>query len=278
MVPTNRAEFERYCLNNKYSKWYFRIIDSAIVRGWNRKNTDVYLESHHYVPKSFGGTETVYLTAKEHFICHLLLFKMFIGDDKRKMSWALNNMRRNNKYQKRYINSSVYKILKENLKHTAETIEKVSSKLRGKPKSESHRKNLSIVMKKRILTEETLQKISESVRKANLGKPKSEEHKLKISKSKLGKSVCAGNNNPMFGKKGDLSPHFGKKQTEEHKEKRLSKVRGRKQSLESKIKMSQNRKKGPSGKKWFNNGTIETFDLPENKPKDFEFGRLKRAK
>jgi len=37
-----------------------------------------------------------------------------------------------------------------------------------------------------------------------------------------------------------------------------------------------NRPKGPSGKKWFNNGFIERYDLPENKSCDFSFGRLKK--
>lgn len=45
-------------------------------------------------------------------------------------------------------------------------------------------------------------------------------------------------------------------------------------SLKTRIKMSQNRPRGPSGKKWFNNGKIEKFDLPENKPDSFNFGRL----
>lgn len=86
----------------------------------------------------------------------------------------------------------------------------------------------------------------------------------------------SGKNNPMYGKRGELSPIYGTKQSEEHKRKRLDKIKGRKQSEESRLKMSQNRPQGPSGKKWFNNGIIESFDLPENKPNGFVFGRLKR--
>lgn len=52
---------------------------------------------------------------------------------------------------------------------------------------------------------------------------------------------------------------------------------GRKCSLKTRRKMSQNRPKGPSGKKWFNNGIIESFDLPENKPENFKFGRLYKS-
>ena len=59
-----------------YSKIYYKIIE-------NRKNNpyDGYIESHHIVPKSLGGTDDknnlVNLTAREHFICHLLLTKMY---------------------------------------------------------------------------------------------------------------------------------------------------------------------------------------------------------
>jgi len=59
-----------------YSKIYFSIIE-------NRKNNPYngYVECHHIVPKSLGGTDDknnlVNLSAREHFICHLLLTKMY---------------------------------------------------------------------------------------------------------------------------------------------------------------------------------------------------------
>lgn len=59
-----------------YSKIYFSIIE-------NRKNNpyEGYVECHHIVPKSLGGTDEksnlVNLSAREHFICHLLLAKMY---------------------------------------------------------------------------------------------------------------------------------------------------------------------------------------------------------
>jgi hypothetical protein len=74
--------------NNKYSRWYNSIVDNA-------KNRTVlldYSEKHHIVPKSIGGTNNkenlVCLTAKEHFVCHLLLTKMLIGPAKQKMIYA----------------------------------------------------------------------------------------------------------------------------------------------------------------------------------------------
>lgn len=71
-------------LNNKYTKWYFNIIES--VKCKNRiklRKSDisyVYYENHHIVPKSLGGsdikTNLVLLTLKEHYIVHLLLCNM----------------------------------------------------------------------------------------------------------------------------------------------------------------------------------------------------------
>ena len=60
---------------NKYSKWYFNIIESRRQVQFNG-----YVEEHHIIPRSIGGLNeswnVVKLTAREHFICHLLLIKM----------------------------------------------------------------------------------------------------------------------------------------------------------------------------------------------------------
>lgn len=219
-VPTTRNDFEQMVLQNKYSKWYFSIVDNAIKRNWHKNSIDFYVEEHHYVPKSLGGDDssTVILTAREHFICHALLVRMLSGKSKSKMAWALMMLKGNSS---RYVNSYLYESTKRSIRH-------------------------------------------------------SEESKLKMSNTRINQGTFSGLKNPMWGKRGILSPHYGKQQTTEHKESRLSKVRGRIHSEESKLKMSQNRARGPSGKKWFNNGIIEKFDLPENKPIEFDFGRLTR--
>ena len=62
------------------------------------KNLLGYTEKHHILPKSFqlgGERDTLnfaYLSAKEHFICHKLLSKMFIGEYNRKMLKAYRAM------------------------------------------------------------------------------------------------------------------------------------------------------------------------------------------
>jgi hypothetical protein len=69
---------------NKYLNWYIGIVENAQKRAKTRKEAKEileYCEGHHILPKSFemGGEKDklnlVYLTAREHFILHLLLLK-----------------------------------------------------------------------------------------------------------------------------------------------------------------------------------------------------------
>jgi hypothetical protein len=89
-------------LTNKYTNWYFKLIDNAITR----QPIQDYTEKHHIIPKCFGGinhkSNIAVLTAREHFICHLLLTKMCTGLHKRKMTFALWRMVHGNKSQDRY--------------------------------------------------------------------------------------------------------------------------------------------------------------------------------
>jgi len=50
-----------------------------------------------------------------------------------------------------------------------------------------------------------------------LGRPHSEESRKKMSELSVGK--YAGEKNPMYGRRGEKSPHFGKKYSEERKRK-----------------------------------------------------------
>lgn len=63
---------------------YERLYNSIIER--RRDNSPQgYIERHHIIPVSFGGTDDenniVSLTAREHFLCHLLMVKMFEKTD-----------------------------------------------------------------------------------------------------------------------------------------------------------------------------------------------------
>jgi hypothetical protein len=49
---------------------------------------------------------------------------------------------------------------------------------------------------------------------SNLSPEIKKEHSLKVSKTRIEKGIAKGENNPMYGKKGQLSPHYGKKRPE----------------------------------------------------------------
>jgi hypothetical protein len=93
-------------INNKYKKWHDSIIDRA-----KNRVLSCYVERHHVIPKSCGGSDDksnlVKLTAKEHFIVHLLLTKILKGNNKAKMILAFNFM-----CDLRKINSRFFNILR----------------------------------------------------------------------------------------------------------------------------------------------------------------------
>ena len=102
--------FKQMCLNNKYTKYYFNIINKALFRNWNKKTAPVYVEGHHIVPNSIiKNNILVYLTAREHFVCHLLLIKMLENENKWKMQRAFWNMSHTRGFK---LNSKLYNSLK----------------------------------------------------------------------------------------------------------------------------------------------------------------------
>lgn len=116
-------------INNKYSECYFRIVTRAKSRILDK---EVYSEVHHIIPKSFyksnsktgwldGNPDTndnlVTLTAREHFICHVLLLKMTEGLAHTKMVHAATRTGYGNEhlrgYKKLSNNSRTFQVLKE---------------------------------------------------------------------------------------------------------------------------------------------------------------------
>jgi hypothetical protein len=92
---------------------YKRIYDE-IVRNRLSNPIDGYSERHHIIPKSLGGSDDesnlVDLTAREHFICHYLLMKMYPKNTNEwfKMTKAFMMMRTCSSNQQRYFNSRLY--------------------------------------------------------------------------------------------------------------------------------------------------------------------------
>lgn len=77
---------------NKYSKWYLNICQNALQRASTRnvaKSILKYVEGHHILPKSITANNViVYLTIKEHYVCHHLLLKCLEGEHLIKMKQA----------------------------------------------------------------------------------------------------------------------------------------------------------------------------------------------
>jgi hypothetical protein len=110
-------ELSAMYLQNKYSKYYYNIIERAQSR---TLGPEVYTEEHHIIPDCFfinrtrkgqkgwliGNPESpdnkVLLTGHEHFVCHLLLTKMTKGRVRFKMITSVWRMCTMDKEGRRY--------------------------------------------------------------------------------------------------------------------------------------------------------------------------------
>jgi len=104
-----------------YNKIYASIVLRAQYEYDARKAlkaNGAYYEFHHIIPKSLGGSDALFnralLTAKEHFICHWLLVKIYpIGTPERhKMLFAFWCMQQNGGTVSRAIFSRAYEKLR----------------------------------------------------------------------------------------------------------------------------------------------------------------------
>lgn len=95
-----------------YRRIYDELIQVCKIRDWSRKTAPCYVEQHHILPRSFGGSDKkenlVFLTAREHFIAHRLLFLFHTGENKSKMANAWFRMCQMNTFQKRFISGRRY--------------------------------------------------------------------------------------------------------------------------------------------------------------------------
>jgi hypothetical protein len=96
-----------------YQRVYNQIVDRA-----KQRNLEGYKEKHHIIPKCMGGgnekENLVELTAREHYICHRLICKIYPENSKLAFAfWAMCNLK-NKGQQERYIpNSKTYAEAKE---------------------------------------------------------------------------------------------------------------------------------------------------------------------
>jgi len=177
-----------------YEKIYNRIIQNAILE--NRiKGKEIYYEIHHIIPKCIGGNNKknnlVLLTAKEHFICHKLLCKIYPFNIK--LVYAFQAMHVINKGRKYIINAKEYDIIKNILKHDKSY----------KMKNNNPMKNLSLRNQKRI------EMLGTNNLYFKLTPEQKNKHAVNVSKSKMGdknpnaKKCIHVNTGQIFGSAAD---------------------------------------------------------------------------
>ena len=206
---------EESCLNNKYTKWYLNICKKARDRlilndRKEAKKLLEYVEGHHILPSCIGTKEQksdnnniVFLTFREHIICHLLLTKMF--DDKRKfkMQHSCNafwfKLNKNQLEEKSKINSRTLELLKIEHIKGLKSRSGINSPLFGKPRTEKTKKAMrkpksnSDNIGKYNRTSEIIKKISTSRIGKGIGVHNAmanPENRAKVSASKIGRKVA----------------------------------------------------------------------------------------
>lgn len=184
---------------NKYSKIYEKLCLRAFERCKTKKEAKKhleYFESHHIYPQCFNKNyakekeNLVFLTAKEHYIAHLLLVRMFSGKKKSQMAYALLQFgrKRTGVYS---LNSNQFAMIRRIMSETKtgmkrekfsdEWIEKLRQ--RAKERYESGQSSLGD---------------QKGEHNGMFGKKHSEETKRIFREQRKGK--YAGPENPMFGR------------------------------------------------------------------------------
>ena len=210
---------------NKYETWY-----TSITKRGQSRHLDSYTESHHILPESLGGPDTpenlTNLTAREHFICHWLLTKIYKdGEEHWKMLNAIRIMRAENKNQKRYSNkitARVYHRLKEEYSRLqSERMKGELNPMFGKTQTEAAKKKIS---------------------EANTGRiqPIDEKHRQKAAQTGRKRDTFSVEwlANMAAAKTGKNNHRYGVAVSETTRKKIGDKIRGRKQSEEEKLARS----------------------------------------
>lgn len=172
---------------------YSRIYDELISNAKDRDLT-CYIEKHHIIPRCLGGNDSldnlVNLTAREHFIAHLLLCKINPNHKGLRLAlWMMSNVK--DKNQERYTpNSRLYEIIR--LEYS-KSVSGENNPNFGNKYSKETRLILSRHAKERVGSRNNFygKKHSEETRaiisKSSSGNKHSEETKQKMSVAHSGK-------------------------------------------------------------------------------------------
>ena len=269
MIPNSRQTLIDYCLrnlgvdnpfvDNKYYRWHLNILKSRV----DNPPGD-YSEKHHIIPKSLGGSNEKFnlirLTAREHFLVHLLLTRcMKTNEGRSKMAFALHRLVHGN--EKDYVNNSrLYESVKK-LNSQYSSIrsksywERIDSETRSKMRSGENNPRYG---------KECPESVKAAVSKANKGKqPRLGISHTKESIEKMKKSSKGKNEGRRWYHSVDLQKStFAKECPEGWKPGRLpGQLRGRKPNV--------------TGMKWHYNLETkeEKYFYPGQAPEGYVLGR-----
>ncbi len=171
------------------------------------KSSSTYTEVHHIIPRCLGGSNSVSnlvrLTAREHFIVHMMLAKVY--PDNNGLRLAAYLMCKHTTYEDIKIRSRIYenfRIERTKMVVSVEVRQKMSNARLGKKLSEQHKRNISENngLKGKVLTDHHRQKIS----KSNTGKRHSDTAKEKVSIANSGTWLVFHPYGVNFSFKGSL--------------------------------------------------------------------------
>lgn len=178
--------------------------DKIIKRAKNRQ-LDCYTESHHIIPRCMNGKDDkdnlANLTAREHFIAHILLVKIYPNE--KGLINAVNMMTVDNNSTKR-IHNRMYGWLKEKF------IERQSERQKGEKNSQYgtiwvYKNNETIKIKKAELKQFEYEGWQRGRKEKAVIKKEKKISKLKIERSKLIKeSDIDFSKHGWVGKAGEL--------------------------------------------------------------------------
>ena len=155
---------------------YALAYNRLIAKARQRVAVNGYVERHHVLPKALGGTDDssnlVALTAREHFIAHMLLARIHGGS----MWYALAIMKKDGRGSSRSF-AVARKRLSDLMIGNTKTLGRKAS-----PEQSEHLSSIRKGKPGRKLTEEEKSHLS----KVNKGKKLSQEHKESLSKSQKG--------------------------------------------------------------------------------------------
>jgi len=240
---------------------YKKIYDALIYRAQLRITTG-YTEKHHIIPKCMDGTDDatnlVNLTAREHFVAHQLLIKIYPFNHKLIFAAAMmcastNRLQRttNRLYERlKILHAAAMSELHTGKVVSNETREKLRNKNRNYKPTAKTKAKISAAGKGKICSNETKAKISaaNTGHHRGRGQPLSDEHKANLSIANTGRRLSNEH-------KSKLSAiNLGKKLSDETKAKMSSSQLGRTISDEHKAKLSV-AMKGKTFSIWITNGT-----------------------